>query len=54
MPMICPLIQDECLEEDCAWYVDGECAIAIIASSLSENEEIYDSGMIIHKMKEKW
>lgn len=54
MPMICPLIQEECLEEDCAWYIEGECAIAIIASSLSEKNDLYDPGIILQKMKEKW
>lgn len=52
--MICPLIQDECLEDDCAWFVDGECAIAIIAAGISGETDEYNQEILIQKMKEKW
>lgn len=25
-----------CIEESCAWYIDGQCAVAIIARDLEE------------------
>lgn len=35
---MCPLAKDECIEENCAWYVSHSeaCAINIIALSMSD------------------
>jgi hypothetical protein len=41
--MYCPIAKQDCRKTDCAWFHDGECAVASLPDLVEKLEDVTDA-----------